>query len=198
MAKRLFDIALSIAGLAALLPFFPVIGLLIKLDSPGPVFFRQERVGQDFRRFSIYKFRSMYTGNSGPSLTARGDKRVTRAGRILRRSKLDELPQLINVLKGEMSFVGPRPEVEKYVGLFREDYERLLKVRPGITDPASIRYSDEECILASSPDAEEDYIRHVLPEKIRLAASYAAAPRLTADVGIIVRTLLRIKGGGRA
>lgn len=195
MTKRLFDISLSCIGLIFLSPFFAVIAMLIKSDSKGPVFFRQERVGRYFKEFRIYKFRSMvnYPSLMGPQITVGGDKRVTKVGKFLRKYKIDELPQLINVLKGDMSFVGPRPEVRKYVELFKSDYEKLLKIRPGITDPASITYSQEEKVLASSNNWEDDYIKKVLPEKIKLSLQYVDRHNnIITDIKLIIKTLLKV------
>lgn len=192
--KRFLDIFLSCIGLIILLPFFAVIAMLIRYDSRGPVFFRQERVGKNFREFKIYKFRSMTVDapGRGPQITVGGDKRVTRIGKFLRKYKIDELPQLINVLKGEMSFVGPRPEVRKYVELFKQDYQKLLKVRPGITDPASIKYSEEESVLSLSNNWEEDYIKRVLPEKIQLSSQYINHHNILIDLNLIFKTIFKI------
>jgi lipopolysaccharide/colanic/teichoic acid biosynthesis glycosyltransferase len=142
--KRLFDIVASAAGLILLSPVMLLTALLIKLDSRGPVFFKQQRVGKGFRPFLIYKFRTMVEDapQRGSSITVGADPRITRIGRFLRKTKFDELPQLINVLKGDMSLVGPRPEVPRYVEMFRDDYEEILRVRPGITDTASLKYED--------------------------------------------------------
>ncbi|RJO60412.1 sugar transferase [candidate division WS5 bacterium] len=195
MVKRIFDIFFSFIGLVILSPLFLLVSVFVKLDSKGPVFFRQERVGKDFKEFRIYKFRSMVneSGNEGTKVTVRGDKRVTRFGKLLRRYKIDELPQLINVLKGEMSFVGPRPEVRKYVEMFRTEYKRLLSVRPGITDPASITYSNEESVLASSNNWEEGYLKQVLPEKIKLSLQYIEKRKsILDDLTLIVKTLFKI------
>ncbi len=183
----------SSVGLLFLLPFFLVVAVIIKLDSGGPVFFRQERIGRNFTPFRIFKFRTMTVDapGLGPQITVGGDRRVTLIGKLLRKTKIDELPQLINVLKGEMSFVGPRPEVRKYVELFRSDYERLLRVRPGITDPASIKYSDEERTLSSSADWEKEYIGRILPEKIQLASKYVDDHNMLLDLKLIVNTILR-------
>ncbi len=191
--KRLLDIAMSIAGLLILLPFFPFIAVLIKLDSRGPVFFRQERIGRGFRRFTIYKFRTMQADadKRGALITAGGDKRVTKAGSFLRKYKIDELPQLFNVLKGDMSFVGPRPEVSRYVQLFERDYRKLLTVRPGITDPASLTYSNEEAILSKANAFEEVYINRILPEKIKLSSQYVDNRNLMTDLKLILLTVLR-------
>ena len=147
--KRTFDILVAAIGLVLFAPLFLLIAILIKVDSKGPVFFRQLRIGINFRAFEIYKFRTMVqkAPQLGKPITYGHDSRITRAGRLLRKAKLDELPQLINVLKGEMSFVGPRPEVPQYVELFRRDYMEILTVRPGITDLASLKYRDEASLL---------------------------------------------------
>lgn len=191
--KRLLDIFFSFTGLLILSPLFAVVSLLIKLDSKGPVFYRQERVGKDFKPFKIYKFRSMHPGsdNKGPLVTVGGDKRVTKIGALLRKYKIDELPQLLNVLKGDMSFVGPRPEVSKYVQLFNSDYKKLLRIRPGITDPASIYYSDEERVLSASRNWEEDYTKKILPEKLKLSLSYVNNHNIITDVRLILKTIFK-------
>lgn len=193
--KRGFDLVLALAGILLFWPLLVLVAIAVKLDSRGPVFFRQERVGRNFKTFGILKFRTMHAGQDeeeGPLITASGDKRVTGTGRFLRKYKLDELPQLINVLKGEMSLVGPRPEVGKYVEIFRPDYERLLKVRPGITDPASLGFSNEEDLLSAGGDREEDYyVRKILPEKIRLSSEYIEQMGFLADLKIILRTVLK-------
>jgi len=193
MLKRAFDMACSFCGLVVLSPFLAVAAVLVKIDSKGPAFFLQERIGRNFRSFRIIKFRTMAVGleKAGSLVTVGGDERVTRVGRFLRKYKIDELPQLINVLKGDMSLVGPRPEVKKYVELFRSDYERLLTVRPGITDPASLRYSDEEGLLSLSEKWEEDYIGRILPEKIRLSSAYVDNRGFVADIKLIFKTILR-------
>ena len=172
--KRLFDITASALGLALCSPLFLLVAGLIKLDSKGSVFFKQERMGKNFRPFYIYKFRSMIqeAPEKGALISVEDDPRITRIGRLLRKAKIDELPQLINVVKGEMSPVGPRPEVPKYVELFREDYEEILKIHPGITDLASLKYRDEAAILAQSENPEEVYLKRVLPDKIELAKEY--------------------------
>jgi lipopolysaccharide/colanic/teichoic acid biosynthesis glycosyltransferase len=194
MMKRLVDIFLSLAGLLALSPLFAAAALCIKLDSRGPVFFRQERVGRYFRPFTIYKFRTMTEGadKEGGLITVGGDRRITKVGHFLRDSKIDELPQLINVLIGDMSLVGPRPEVGEYVRLFRADYEKLLRMRPGITDPASLRYSREEAALASAGNWREDYLRRVLPEKISLSLSYVENHSIFTDFRLILQTIFKI------
>ena len=189
--KRIFDFVVALAGLAILSPLFVVIVIAIKLDSAGPVFFRQERVGKGFRPFVLYKFRTMVKNapSLGGPLTAPTDPRITRVGRLLRRTKLDELPQLVNVLCGDMSLVGPRPEVPYYVDQFRADFEEVLQVRPGITDLASIKYRNEHELLATAPDPEELYRRQILPDKIRLAKEYIARSSFVFDLTVLVRTL---------
>jgi lipopolysaccharide/colanic/teichoic acid biosynthesis glycosyltransferase len=191
--KRFFDIFFSFFGLLFLLPLFIIVAVLIKVNSDGPVFFRQERIGKDFRTFRIFKFRtmSMNTKKEGSLVTVAGDKRVTKIGALLRKTKIDELPQLLNVLKGDMSMVGPRPEVKKYVDLFKAEYKKLLTIKPGITDPASIKYSEEERVLALSQSWEDEYIKKVLPEKIRLSMTYVEEHNIVTDVKLILRTIMR-------
>lgn len=189
----MFDITASLFGLASCLPLFVVIGFLVKIDSRGPVFYRQERMGRNFKPFDIYKFRTMEDscGKTGPLVTVAGDRRITRVGRVLRKYKIDEFPQLINVLKGDMSFVGPRPEVRKYVEIYKDDYEKLLKISPGITDPSSLAYIKEEEVLASSERWEEEYIKRVLPDKIKSSMEYVNSRTFIGDIGCVVRTVLR-------
>ena len=191
--KRAIDIVFSLIGLLMLLPFLPFVAIMIKLDSRGPVFYLQERVGKDFRIFVIYKFRTMMVNadQQGALITAAGDKRITKVGAFLRKYKIDELPQLFNVLKGDMSFVGPRPEVSEYVHLFKSDYRKLLTVRPGITDPASLKYSNEENILGMSKVSQDVYMNRILPEKIRLSSNYIDSHTLLTDLKLIVMTLLK-------
>jgi lipopolysaccharide/colanic/teichoic acid biosynthesis glycosyltransferase len=192
--KRLFDVLASALGLLLLSPVLLIAALLVKLDSRGPVFFKQERVGRNFHPFLIYKFRTMVEDapKMGAAITAGADPRITRVGHVLRRTKIDELPQLINVLKGEMSLVGPRPEVPRYVTMFRQDYEKILKVRPGITDLASLKYRDEAAVLAAAIDPEKEYVARVLPEKIELAKEYIHDTSFLFDLKLILRTLMRI------
>ena len=192
MAKRLFDIVM--AGLALLLmsPLLIGIAAWIRLDSVGPVFFRQERVGRHGRPFRIHKFRTMVTDAErlGAQITVSGDPRITAAGRFLRRSKLDELPQLIDVLAGTMSLVGPRPEVPRYVAMYPTALrEKVLSVRPGITDPASIEFRDEGALLAAAADPEREYADVVLPAKLRFAADYVDHASLAYDLRLIALTL---------
>ena len=194
MIKRCADVTLALAGIILLLPLLVLTALLVKLDSAGPVLFVHERIGRGFRPFRMYKFRTMRADAplEGSVVTVRGDTRVTRMGRLLRRTKLDELPQLINVLSGEMSLVGPRPEVRRYVEQFRRDYEELLTVRPGITDPASLKYRDEEAILATAACPEDYYVHQVLPDKIQLSKAYVRSASFLGDLSIILRTLFRL------
>jgi len=160
------------------------------------VFFKQERMGKNFRPFYIYKFRSMVqeAPEKGALISVANDSRITRVGNVLRKAKIDELPQLINVLIGEMSLVGPRPEVPKYVQLFRKDYEEILRVHPGITDLASLKYRDEAAILAQSENPEEAYLKRVLPDKIKLAKEYIRRSSFLFDLSLILRTPLRLFG----
>jgi lipopolysaccharide/colanic/teichoic acid biosynthesis glycosyltransferase len=196
MAKRILDIIGAALGLLLLLPIFLVVALLIKLDSSGPVFFRQERMGKGFRPFFIFKFRTMAQDSSDKRspLTVGADPRITRVGRFLRKTKIDELPQLINVLKGEMTFVGPRPEVRRFVELFREDYEEILKVRPGVTDIASLKYQDEAEVIGRFQNPEEEYVARILPDKIRLAKEYIERSSISFDLGLILKTLPKLLG----
>jgi lipopolysaccharide/colanic/teichoic acid biosynthesis glycosyltransferase len=194
VSKRAFDVVTALLGLIILSPLLLLVALLIKLDSPGPVFFRQERMGKGFRSFRIYKFRTMVhdAPHKGGPITFGADPRITQLGRILRKTKIDELPQLINVLRGEMSVVGPRPEVRPYVELFRADYEEILKVLPGITDFASVKYRDETEVLGRFEDPTAAYVGHVLPEKINLAKEYVRRSSLFLDISLIFKTLLKL------
>ncbi len=194
--KRVFDIVVAAAALVVLSPLLLLAALAVKLTSPGPVFFRQQRMGRGFQPFWILKFRTMVPDapRLGGPITCGEDPRVTRIGRILRKTKLDELPQLINVLKGEMSMVGPRPEVPQYVELFRTDYEEILRVRPGITDLASIKYRHESTILGAAADPEREYRERVLPEKIELARQYVRRASVLYDLSVLARTILRLAG----
>jgi lipopolysaccharide/colanic/teichoic acid biosynthesis glycosyltransferase len=192
--KRLFDILFSFIGLLFLQPLFVVIAIMIKVDSTGPVFFRQGRVGKNFSRFMIYKFRTMVVDaeKNGLRITSGGDHRITRIGRILRKFKIDELPQLYNVLKGDMSLVGPRPEVIKYVEWYKDDYERILSIRPGITDISSMTFRNEESILQGVDDPERYYVHVLLPEKMKLAREYIQNVSFFYDVKLIFKTLYNV------
>ncbi|MEN6356353.1 MAG: sugar transferase [Armatimonadota bacterium] len=192
--KRLFDLCFTSAGLIVLWPVLLVTAIIIKLDDKGPVFFRQERIGLHGKPFGMWKFRTMVVDAEkiGMQLTVGKDTRITRAGRFLRKSKLDELPQLFNVFMGEMSLVGPRPEVKRYVELYSQQQRAVLDIPPGITDPASIRYRDESTVLAQASDPESAYINEVMPEKIRLNLDYALHSSVLSDFWIILKTLRRI------
>ncbi len=189
--KRLFDIFFSILGLVVLSPLFLVVAVWIKLDSRGPVFYRQVRVGRHNRDFRIFKFRSMRVGSDKGSLVTIGgrDPRITRSGYYLRKLKLDELPQLINVLKGDMSFVGPRPEVRHYVDYWTEEQMVVLSVRPGITDPASIKFRNENELMATAENPEEYYINVIMQEKLKLYIEYVNSHSLISDIRLIFKTL---------
>jgi lipopolysaccharide/colanic/teichoic acid biosynthesis glycosyltransferase len=190
-AKRLYDAVLSFCGLALLSPLFLVIAALVKMEDGGDIFFRQARVGRRGRKFLICKFRTMVsaTGPAGPLVTKNGDTRITWIGRILRKSKLDELPQLWNVLKGEMSLVGPRPEVPRYVQHYTPAQRAVLRLKPGITDLASLCFRDEEALLGSAEDVEDFYIRHCIPKKLQLNQAYAERANLLSDTWIILQTI---------
>ncbi|HWH73663.1 MAG TPA: sugar transferase [Methylibium sp.] len=192
MAKRLFDLLLAAIGLLLLSPVLFAIALAVRLDTPGPALFRQQRVGRGGRLFRIHKFRTMVADapQRGPGLTIGEDARITRVGRFLRAKRLDELPQLIDVLKGDMSLVGPRPELPRYVALYPPALrERVLALRPGITDPSSLAHLDEAARLAAAPDPEREYVEVILPGKLRAAADYAARASLATDIGVLLRTL---------
>jgi len=200
VARRALDVLASAVGLVLLSPVFALVAVAIATTSPGPVFFRQVRVGRDGEPFRIFKFRSMRADAEalGGQLTVGGDPRITRVGAILRASKLDELPQLINVLVGDMSLVGPRPEVPRYVALYTPEQRRVLAVRPGITDPASIRYRDEAAVLARAEDPERAYIDEVLPHKLAINLAYLERRSLLSDVGVILATVWRLLRRGQA
>ncbi len=192
--KRALDIAASVIGLLTLAPVMLLAAVLVKLSSPGPVFFCQDRVGRNFRRFGIYKFRTMCQDApaKGRPITVGCDPRITPVGRVLRMTKIDELPQLFNVLLGQMSLVGPRPEAPCYVDLFREDYAEILRVRPGITDLASLKYRDEAALLGEAADPDRAYVEQILPDKIRLARDYLARRSLAFDLRLIAATVLTL------
>jgi lipopolysaccharide/colanic/teichoic acid biosynthesis glycosyltransferase len=199
--KRAFDIAFSAAVLLLLAPVLAVIALWVRRDSPGPAIYQQERVGRHGRLFSIYKFRTMRPGAdaAGPQITIGADARITRAGRFLRRTKLDELPQFANVLCGDMSVVGPRPEVPKYVALYPADIAaQVLSVRPGITDLASLAFRDESTLLALSADPEATYVNEILPAKLRYACQYVQSRSGWLDLSIIARTAAAVVSGPRS
>ena len=192
MLKRLFDILAALVGLLVFgLPML-LVAAWIRLDSPGPVFFRQERVGRHGKVFRIHKFRTMTVDaeQRGPLLTVGVDARVTRVGRVLRANRLDELPQFLDVLAGDISLVGPRPDVPRYVELWPPALrERVLAVRPGITDPASLKFRDEATLLAQAADPEREYVDVILPRKLALAADYADHASLWTDLAVIGRSV---------
>jgi len=192
--KRLLDVVLAATGLVLLSPLLFAVAVAIKLHDRGPVLFLQERVGRHLKPFRIYKFRTMVVGadRAGPNLTTRDDPRITRLGRVLRQTKLDELPQLLNVLKGEMSFVGPRPELSRYVEMFPDDFREILQVRPGITDLASVAYRQESSLLDDDEDAESRYVGTILPEKIRLAKLCVGQSSFWHDLGLMFGTLIAL------
>ena len=194
MLKRAFDIALSLVGLGVCGGPLALIAVWIRLDSPGPVFYRGVRVGRFGKPFRIFKFRSMVVDAEklGPASTAAEDARLTRSGSFLRKYKLDELPQLMNVLVGDMSFVGPRPEVQKFVDLYTDQEKEILNVRPGISDWASIWNADEGAVLAGSDDPDKLYEELIRPTKLKLQLEYARHHRLWADIRILVCTFVRI------
>lgn len=186
--NRSFDVLFACALLVLLLPVFILIALAIKFDDGGPVFYRQARVGRYFRLFQIYKFRSMIVGAETKGLlTSPDDSRQTRVGRFLRRHKLDELPQLLNVLRGDMQLVGPRPEVERYVGAFRPQYVEILKERPGLTDPASLAFRDEQRLFLTDA-VEPQYLEQILPSKLRISLEYQKRRNPWTDLGVLVQT----------
>lgn len=192
--RRAFDVTAAALGLVVLAPLFAVVALAIAATSPGPVFFRQERVGRGGRTFRIHKFRTMRVDAEkvGGQLTVGGDPRITRVGAFLRASKLDELPQLIDVVRGEMALVGPRPEVPRYVARYSAEERRVLDVRPGITDPASIEYRDESAVLARATDPERAYVEEIMPHKLAINLAYLERRTLTSDVGVILATFVRL------
>ena len=189
--KRVFDIVATILGGILLLPIIILIVLWIKLSSKGPLFYIQKRVGKNFKEFNLYKFRSMVVDADkvGPSVTSGDDPRITKVGAIIRRTKIDELPQLLNVLKGDMSLVGPRPEVIKFVKQAEEAYMKILSVKPGITDNAAIAFRDEETIMEQYEDKEKAYVTLVLPQKIKLYLNYIENISFFNDIILILKTL---------
>ena len=192
MAKRIFDLCTAALALLLLSPLLLLLALWIKLDSPGPVLFRQERVGRHGVLFRIHKFRTMAVDapTRGPQITLDADARVTSVGRRLRRYRLDELPQLIDVLRGRMSLVGPRPELPRFVAYYPEALRAtVLAVRPGLTDPAAIAHLDEAALLADATDPELAYIERILPAKLYMQAEYASQATLLSDLGVLAQTL---------
>ena len=189
--KRVFDFFAAGIGSVILAPLFLIIAIAVKCSSRGPVFYKQERVGKEFQPFTMYKFRSMVVNDADQHhlVTAQGDQRITSIGRFLRRYKLDELPQLINVIQGKMSLVGPRPEVMRYIEPYKEEYVEILQIKPGITDNAAIAFKREEEILATYENSEVAYIEKILPEKIKLYQKYISSISFLGDIKLIFRTI---------
>ncbi len=189
--KRVFDFIAAFIGLLLLSPILLVIALWIKFSSKGPLFYTQKRVGKDFKEFDIYKFRSMVVNADkiGPSVTSSDDFRITEVGKFIRKTKIDELPQLLNVLKGDMSLVGPRPEVMQFVAKKRDEYKKVLSVRPGLTDNAAIEFRDEETIMNAYEDKEKAYLDIILPKKIKLYYNYIDNISFTNDIKLLLHTL---------
>jgi lipopolysaccharide/colanic/teichoic acid biosynthesis glycosyltransferase len=194
MIKRIFDLFFSLLALIILSPAFVIIGLWVLLESPGGMFFRQERMGKDFRIFKLYKFRSMRPGSDAKGLLTIGgrDPRITRSGYFIRKYKVDELPQLINILKGDMCLVGPRPEVKRYTDMYNETQKQVLSVRPGLTDYASILYFNESDLLSQSANPEKTYIEEIMPAKLALNLKYISEQNFKTDLSIIAKTIQRI------
>ncbi len=190
VGKRIIDTVGALIGLAVTSPVLLFCAVAVRLGSRGPIFFRQQRVGQYGRTFHIFKFRTMIHGTdkNGSKLTASGDARITKIGKILRKTKLDEIPQLLNVVRGEMSLVGPRPEVPEYTEKYTSKERRVLEVRPGITGPASLAYIDEEQILAAAADREKFYVNTIMRRKLRFDLAYCRNVCLLGDARIIIRT----------
>lgn len=193
-ATRVFDLIVAFIAIIILSPLFILVSILIKLDSDGPIIFKQVRVGKNEKKFKILKFRTMIVGaeKKGEQITIGNDKRITNVGSFLRKYKLDELPQLFNVLKGDMSFVGPRPEVPKYTRLYTDKQKGVFKVRPGITDYASIKYRNENEILGNSENPEETYINIIMNDKLNINLEYLKKRNIIEDVKIIFETLVKI------
>jgi lipopolysaccharide/colanic/teichoic acid biosynthesis glycosyltransferase len=192
--KRLLDIVLSFCGVVILMPFGLILACLVVLGSKGPVFYKQQRVGKGNQDFSLLKFRSMRTGSDKKGLLTVGnsDSRITSTGVFLRKYKLDELPQLINVLMGDMSLVGPRPEVRKYVDMYSKEQLKVLSLRPGITDYASLEYIDEDALLGASSDPEKTYIQAIMPKKLELNLRYVQEQSTLVDIKLIFATIKKI------
>jgi lipopolysaccharide/colanic/teichoic acid biosynthesis glycosyltransferase len=198
MAKRLFDVLGAALALVLLAPLLAALALWVRLDSSGPAIYRQPRVGRHGRVFRIHKLRTMRPDAGGAPLTVGDDPRVTRAGRWLRRTRLDELPQLIDVLAGDMSLVGPRPDVPRYMDQVAPALrERVLRVRPGVTDPVALAHLDESARLAGAADPEREYVTHILPAKLQAAADYAERATVWTDLQVLGCTVWRLAGGGR-
>ncbi len=189
--KKTFDLTFAFVGNIILSLFLIIISFLIKIDSKGPVFFKQERIGKDWKLFKIYKFRTMFTDESKlePSVSKENSLRITKIGKFLRKYKIDELPQLFNIIKGEMSFVGPRPELPSYVNNYKEQYIEILKIKPGITDYASLKYINESILLNDAQNPEEIYINEILPLKLYFNLKYIEEQNFILDLKLIFKTI---------
>ena len=192
--KRIFDLFLAIPSLIILSPVFLISAILIKLESPGPIIFAQERIGQNGKIFKLYKFRTMIKDASkvGPPVTTANDPRITKVGKLLRKYKIDEMLQIINIIKGDMSVIGPRPEIKKYVEMFKDEYKEILKIKPGMTDYALIAFRNEEEILAKFENVEEGYIKEIMPKKIELYKKYIKDMSLLTDIKIFFKSIWEI------
>jgi len=190
--RRIFDVAVSLIVLVVLSPLLLVLAILVKLSSPGPVLFRQERVGLNGKPFTLFKFRSMRPVTGGPEVTAGGDARITPVGKFMRKWKLDEIPQFFNVLCGDMTLVGPRPEVPRYVALYTPEQMKVLSVRPGVTGLTQLEYRNEETMLAGRDNVEEYYIKEIMPAKLALDLQYIHSRTLLGDLALMLRTIVEI------
>lgn len=194
LLKRIFDIIASFFGLLVLSPFLLIAGLLVKFSSKGPVFFRQERAGRHGKPFTIYKFRTMIVDHGGSSISVKGEKRITPVGAFLRKLKIDELPELWNILIGDMSFVGPRPDMPDYAARLKDEQRDILSVRPGLTSPASIKYAREEEILSKVHDPQKYFDEVIWPDKTRMNLAYVRERSFLGDFNLIIRTIFGKKG----
>lgn len=194
LMKRLLDIFISLIALIFLSPLLIIISFVIMLSSGRPIFYSQERVGKDWKRFRIIKFRTMVTeaDRIGPGISSEDDERITKLGKFLRKYKLDELPQLLNVFVGEMTLIGPRPEIPKYAEFYKDDYSKILKLKPGITDYASVNYRNEAALLNGKSEGESFYLTKILPEKISLYKKYLRDASFTTDLKILLSTIKAI------
>jgi lipopolysaccharide/colanic/teichoic acid biosynthesis glycosyltransferase len=191
--KGYIDFWVSAVIIVLILPVFSLIIICIALESRGNVFYRQRRIGKNFKPFTLIKFRTMYINSDQTKLTVgMRDPRITRVGYFLRKYKLDELPQFINILRGEMSIVGPRPEVEEHVQLFKKDYEKILSIKPGLTDYGSLQFSHENYLLGLFPDPHEAYVNYIMPKKIRLNKRYLREISLVTDVKLVIKTMIKL------
>ena len=194
LKKRIFDIVFSFLGLVVLFPFMLATGLLVKISSRGPILFRQQRAGRYGVPFTIYKFRTMVPGHGGSSVSVMGESRITSVGALLRKTKVDEFPELWNILIGDMSFVGPRPDMPEYAKLLRGDKKEILSMRPGLTSPASIKYAREEEILAKTPDPQKHFDEVIWPDNMEMNLEYVRTRSFLGDIFLIFRTVFGVNG----